>query len=78
VFVLEFMHSKLHLGFSRPVFARSRTIAGEDDNRVDRMPERPCRAAHARTKKLDASVRKSQSGTPQNRVKSEMGNVRAK
>jgi hypothetical protein len=72
VFVLEFMHAKLHRGFPRPVFARSRTIAGRNEIRVDRITKGSCRVAHARRSPLDASVRESQSGTPQERVKREI------
>jgi hypothetical protein len=56
VFVLEFMHTKLHLGFFRLVFTRSRTIAGEDETRVNRIPKGSCSAINARTRLLGASV----------------------
>jgi hypothetical protein len=56
VFVPEFMHAKLHLDFSKHVFGRSRTIAGEDETRADRIPKSSCRATYARRRPLDASV----------------------
>jgi hypothetical protein len=54
--VLEFMHATLHLDFSRLVFSRSRTIASEDESRVDHMPKGSCRVAYARTSTLYVSV----------------------
>jgi hypothetical protein len=57
VFVLEFMHAKLHLGFSGLVFARSRTIVGRNEVRVGRVPKGSHRAAYAQAKPVDATTR---------------------